>query len=186
MLLRNILRTPRLPHHCFSDDINRGKIRYVLTDLDTPETSDFFIARLQDNAQPPNIVDGIKFTVQWSWISFEQPEYTVQETAGVVRLLIRKTGNINQYSLVQCSTSPGTATDAPGGDFQPNTEQVQFEEGASQKMCSVTIRDDRNREGPEDFFVTLSMPVYALLREPKRAKVSNHDGCSAVAEADEK
>ena len=153
------------------EDINRGLIRYVLTDVNTPETTDFFIARLQDNAQPPNVIDNIKFPIQWSWLSYEQPEYQVQETVGVVRIIIRKTGNLNQYSLVQSSTQPGTATDEPGGDYVANTEQIQFEEGQDRKTFSVTIRDDRNREGPEDFYALLSMPVYALLREPKKARV---------------
>ncbi|OQV15527.1 Extracellular matrix protein FRAS1 [Hypsibius exemplaris] len=153
------------------EDINRGLIRFVLTDLGTPETTDFFIVRLQDNKDPPNIIDNIKIPIKWSWISFELSEYNVAENAGVVRLVIQKVGNLNQYSLVQCATQPGTATDAPGGDYQPTVEQIQFEEGQDRKTCSITIRDDRIYEGPEDFFGILSMPVYALLREPKRTRV---------------
>ena len=41
--------------------------------------------------------------------------------------------------------------------------QVQFDEHETEKVCSIQINDDKDYEGPETFFVELTLPTYSLL-----------------------
>lgn len=53
--------------------------------------------------------------------------------------------------------------------------QVQFDEWQDVKMCSILINDDSTYEGPEQFYVELFSPTYALLGDVTAASVTIMD-----------
>lgn len=64
---------------------------------------------------------------------------------------------------VDFATSDGSATD--GSDYLGATGTLTFNPGETQQNISVTIEDDGDIEGSEDFQVTLSSPVGATLAD---------------------
>ena len=53
--------------------------------------------------------------------------------------------------------------------------QVQFDEWQDTKYCTVIISDDSIFEGPEDFYVELQEPTFALLGKNAKATVAIYD-----------
>uniref|UniRef100_UPI00359004A1 extracellular matrix organizing protein FRAS1 isoform X2 n=1 Tax=Myxine glutinosa TaxID=7769 RepID=UPI00359004A1 len=152
------------------EDVNLGVLRYVLREDAGDTTRDSFQFLVKDNSQA--VVNGNTFYIQWSLISFQKPMYHVNETAGMVSIAIKRTGNLNQYAIILCRTEPGTATSTAGPgsqlgaqDYVEYAGQVQFEEQEDSKTCTIGINDDSVFEGLEQFSVELSMPAYALFGE---------------------
>ncbi|XP_023676521.2 extracellular matrix organizing protein FRAS1 isoform X1 [Paramormyrops kingsleyae] len=161
-------------------DINLGLIRYVLNEERIQETMDNFKFLVKDSK--PNVVTDNVFHIQWSLISFEHASYNVSEQAGTVAVTVKRTGNLNQYSIVLCRTEQGTATSTPSTASQPSQQdyveyagQVQFDEREDTKLCTIVINDDQVFENIEMFSVELSMPAYALLGSVTRVKVHIND-----------
>ncbi|PIK53992.1 hypothetical protein BSL78_09129, partial [Apostichopus japonicus] len=162
------------------EDIDNGVVRYVLdTELDSV-TSDRFVFDVSDTA--PNVVSGTVFRIRWALIHFEKAVYNVSEQQGSIGVTVKRTGNLNQYSIVLCRTEPGSATSAssigarPGlNDYVEHAGQVQFEEREDTKICTVIINDDTIYEDEEEFIVALDTPAYALLGEPFTAVVAIND-----------
>ncbi|VDI42839.1 Hypothetical predicted protein [Mytilus galloprovincialis] len=148
------------------DDIDHEVISYVLTSKDDI-TEDMFTFDLVDSK--PNRISNNIFHIMWSVIEFISPEYNVSESAGVIRVPVVKKGNLKQYSVVTCKTSPDTATytqsvTRPGDqDYREHSGQVQFDAWQDMKVCSIIINDDSTFEGPERFSVELIQPVYSLI-----------------------
>eukprot|EP00057_Strongylocentrotus_purpuratus_P020370 XP_011674844.1 PREDICTED: extracellular matrix protein FRAS1 [Strongylocentrotus purpuratus] len=173
--------TPRTPVATFTqEDINNGLIRYVLSPGSEVETSDSFIFDVSDTH--PNMVLGTVYRIRWSLIHFEKSHYNVSETQGTISVTLKRTGNVNQYAIVLCSTESASATSSSRtnprqgqNDYVEHSGQVQFEEREETKTCTIIINNDAIFEGPEDFIVVLSTPAYALLGEPSRAIVSIND-----------
>uniref|UniRef100_A0A8C4NL64 Calx-beta domain-containing protein n=1 Tax=Eptatretus burgeri TaxID=7764 RepID=A0A8C4NL64_EPTBU len=152
------------------EDVNLGVLRYVLRGDAGNTTRDSFQFLVKDNSKA--VVNDNTFYIQWSLISFQKPMYHVNETAGMVSIAIKRTGNLNQYAIILCRTEPGTATSTIGPGSQPGAQdyveyagQVQFEEQEDSKTCTIGINDDSVFEGLEQFSVELSMPAYALFGE---------------------
>ncbi|XP_013794564.2 extracellular matrix protein FRAS1-like [Limulus polyphemus] len=165
---------PGSPVLMFSqNDINTGMLRYILTDASNV-TSDKFVFNVED--AKPNIISENVFHVRWARISFSKQTYNISESSRMVQLKVKRSGNLKQYSIVQCATRDGTANfnsnhHSSTQDFVPYSGQVQFEEWEDEKFCTVFINDDSVYEGVEDFTVELSSPSYALLGQPTVAKV---------------
>ena len=53
--------------------------------------------------------------------------------------------------------------------------QVQFDEWQDSKVCTIIINDDSVFEGPEEFYVELQQPTFALLGETAKATVAIYD-----------
>uniref|UniRef100_A0A8D0CH89 Fraser extracellular matrix complex subunit 1 n=1 Tax=Scleropages formosus TaxID=113540 RepID=A0A8D0CH89_SCLFO len=161
-------------------DINLGLIRYVVNEENIQQTMDNFKFLVKDSK--PNVVSDNVFHIQWSLISFEYTSYNVSEKAGSVAVTVKRTGNLNQYSIVLCRTEQGTATSTSSMGSRPGLQdyveyagQVQFDEREDTKVCTIVINDDEVFENIESFNVELSMPVYALLGKNTRAKVHIND-----------
>ncbi|XP_013419183.1 extracellular matrix protein FRAS1-like, partial [Lingula anatina] len=173
---------PDVPISLFSqEDINNGVIRYVLF-TSTNETKDKFTFDLMDSK--PNIVKEQVFHIRWSYINFELPDINITESSGVIRVPVKRIGNLKQYSIVQCKAIPGSAVSAssatgivrPGmNDYEAFMGQVQFDEWQDTKTCTIVINDDSIFEGPETFYVELSQPAYALLGTPTKASITIYD-----------
>ena len=78
----------------FSEDIDNRIIKYVLTTVGSDVTQDGFTFNLLDSK--PNRVPGNSFHITWSVLSFEQALFNVTETAGVIQVPIKRTGNMKQ------------------------------------------------------------------------------------------
>nr|CAB3247083.1 extracellular matrix protein FRAS1 [Phallusia mammillata] len=161
-------------------DINMGLIRYVLNELPDDETRDSFMFNVRDSL--PNVVTGNTFNIRWSVISFDKDNYTVNEEAGRVDITVRRRGNLNEYAIVLCRTEHGSATSSTDGrpqtgavDYLEHAAQVQFDEQATEKVCSIQINDDETFEGLESFTVELTIPAYSLLGNITRTTVYIND-----------
>ncbi|XP_028297012.1 extracellular matrix protein FRAS1-like [Gouania willdenowi] len=162
-------------------DVNVGLIRYVLYQENVLETMDHFKFLVRDTK--PNVVKDNVFHIQWSLISFDFKSYNVSENANTVAVTVKRTGNLNQYAIVLCRTEPGSASSSGGSSGPQNDQsdyveyagQVQFDEREDTKLCTIIINDDSVFEGSENFYVELSVPVYALLGENTRAVVHIND-----------
>ncbi|XP_033117888.1 extracellular matrix protein FRAS1-like [Anneissia japonica] len=148
------------------EDVVNGLIRYVLSAGVTDVSSDSFVFDLADSK--PNVVTGNFFRVQWPVLQFEHEQYNVTEQVTTINLKVKRTGNLNQYAVVLCSTKPLSATSllgvGPGKhDYREYAGQIQFEERETVKTCSISIEDDLVFEGQESLIVELSMPDYSLL-----------------------
>ncbi|XP_075401034.1 extracellular matrix organizing protein FRAS1 [Tenrec ecaudatus] len=162
------------------EDVNLGLIRYVLHEEKTQEMMDSFQFLVKDSK--PNVVSGNVFHIQWSLISFKHTSYNVSETAGSVSVTVQRMGNLNQYAIVLCRTTQGTASSSSRANTQPGQQdyveyagQVQFDEREDTKSCTIVINDDHVFENIESFTVELSMPAYALLGKFTQAKVIIND-----------
>ncbi|ESO99609.1 hypothetical protein LOTGIDRAFT_173674 [Lottia gigantea] len=160
------------------DDLNSGKIRYVLTG-NPPTNQDSFFFNVQDSK--PNVVPGNTFYILWSVLSFEKPLINVTESAGIIQIPVHRHGNLKQYSIVTCKTKAGSATSKqlstrPGvQDFISHKGQVQFDEWQDTKLCTIIINDDSLYEGPETFYIELESPVYAVLGNISKSSVTIYD-----------
>ncbi|XP_033644314.1 extracellular matrix protein FRAS1-like [Asterias rubens] len=170
--------SPGTPITVFTqEDINNGLIRYILNYGAEPELGDRFVFDVADSK--PNTVLDTVFRIRWSLIHFQKGSYNISEKAGVISVPVTRSGNLNQYAIVLCSTEHGSATSSgnqPGqNDYQEQSVQIQFEEREETKICTIFLNDDTLYEGPEDFIVELSMPAYALLGDPSAALVTVMD-----------
>ena len=53
--------------------------------------------------------------------------------------------------------------------------QVQFDEWQDRKTCTFIINDDSIFEGPEEFYVELTDPTFALLGQTAKTTVAIYD-----------
>ncbi|XP_012860276.2 extracellular matrix organizing protein FRAS1 [Echinops telfairi] len=146
------------------EDVNLGLIRYVLHEEKTHEMMDSFQFLVKDSK--PNVVSDNVFHIQWSLISFKYTSYNVSETAGSVSVTVQRMGNLNQYAIVLCRTTQGTASSSSRAKIPPGQQdyveyagQVQFDEREDTKSCTIVINDDHVFENIESFTVELSMPA---------------------------
>lgn len=182
------LSTHERPVSSFTQaDIIAGRIYYELITYAHNITSDEFIFEVTDSK--PNTVSGNVFHIQWAWLIMAHREYNVTETGGVVKVFVKRTGNLKQHSTVTCITHGGSAKgkskEPQDVDFRFVSEPVQFSEGETEKYCTIPIHDDDRFEGPEAFSVKLVDPNYALLGKPRKSVVTiidNEDKPSVVFE----
>ncbi|KAL3876627.1 hypothetical protein ACJMK2_034445 [Sinanodonta woodiana] len=113
------------------DDIDKGRIRYVLTNAGD-SVQDSFTFDLLDTK--PNRVPDNLFHIMWSVIEFEAAHFNITEMSG-----------------------------------------VQFDEWQNTKVCTIIVNDDSQFEGPEEFYVQLSEPSFALLGSHSKTTVAIYD-----------
>lgn len=102
-------------------------------------------------------------------VGFDAAEISVDETAGFVRVPIRRQGDAGPAVSVTVGTRPLTA--GPG-DFTPISENVAWPAGATaDRFVDVSIVDDAEREGDERFVVELTSPVGADLAAQSTVEV---------------
>ncbi|XP_076043694.1 extracellular matrix organizing protein FRAS1-like [Oratosquilla oratoria] len=180
------LSTLQRPVSSFTQaDIDNNLLYYELTTMDEAVSTDSFTFNVADSK--PNVVRGNTFHIQWTWIFMGQKEYNLSEAeVDLIRVQIRRTGNIKHYSSVVCSTHH-TGRDrprrvghhedenVPHRDFEVVTHTIEFGEGATERYCEIPVYDDSLYEGSETFRVRLSEPSRALLGRPRRSSVTVHD-----------
>ncbi|RUL89675.1 Calx-beta domain-containing protein [Tautonia sociabilis] len=80
----------------------------------------------------------------------------VEESAGVVRLTINRTGGTLATSEISVATFGGDAV--PGVDYQPLATRVTFAPGETQKTIDIPILDNAVFDGDRGFAVFLGYP----------------------------
>jgi hypothetical protein len=163
-------------------DINYNKIYYALF-KDLNETSyalgaDYFMFDIVDSAK--NRLHNNRFDIKWSLIEFEVNEISVLESEGRVRVYIKKTGNLKQYSTITCKTESDTAksnrdhmtTHGKKYDFVHTITHIEFNEDESYKSCDVILQRDADLEPVEWFYLVLEDSKYSLIGSKRRIKIN--------------
>ena len=94
----------------------------------------------------------------------------VGEAAGSVQICVVRSAVSRQRITVHAATADGAAT-APG-DYSSHSTTVALQPFKQQACFTVTLVDDADHEGDEDFTVTLSDPVNATLGTPTVATIT--------------
>ncbi|XP_059153308.1 extracellular matrix protein 3-like [Physella acuta] len=104
-----------------------------------------------------------------SQIFFVDREYRVSEDIGVILLPIKRIADSRQESTVICYTVQGTAqgqfpiTPFSNSDFVPrpadDTSIIRVGRDEKESFCEITIINDNNNEGEEQFTAVLSDPT---------------------------
>lgn len=113
-------------------------------------------------------------------IRFSQSQYRVEESDGVVNITITRglledgsqVGPINEAITVVLSTIDINGTASPGQDYDTVLRAVRFDLGITTINEQITIIDDTDQEGDENFWIALSVPgPSAVLYPPFNAMI---------------
>jgi hypothetical protein len=113
---------------------------------------------------------GAAFAVPPTKILFSSATLSVSENAGNAIVNVRRNGNTNGSSSVQCQTSDGTAI--AGSNYTATSGVLTFGVGETNKNITIPIIDDTFLNGDKIFTVTLSSPSGATLSSPSTATVT--------------
>ncbi|MEO1296325.1 MAG: Calx-beta domain-containing protein, partial [Cyanobacteria bacterium J06636_16] len=80
-------------------------------------------------------------------VAFSQAEYAVNETAGQATLTLTRSGNLDDFDLIELIATEGSAS--PGADFFPPNQLVEFLPGETSKTIALDIASDSLVEGTE-------------------------------------
>ena len=152
-------------------DIDSGNIIYVLRN-GTKTTNDAFDFDVSDPAG--NTLRYQRFSITWAWVSFEHQKYEIDETCGVLNVVVTRRGFLGEVSFAFLSVTGITATN--GDDFSLlGPTHVQFSPGQSMAELKLRIKDDGKYEGYETVKVELTSPQMCVIREPRSAHVTISD-----------
>ena len=112
-------------------------------------------------------------------LHFTAATYPVNENAGTITLVLRRSGNLKGGASVQYATRDGSAT--AGADYQPASGTLDFGPGEIEKSLTLTIFDDALGEGNETFVLTLTDAAGVELTDRDAATVLIVDDEAAVA-----
>lgn len=150
------------------NDINKRKVHYVL-DFQINVTSDVFTFLLGDpagNTFPPQT-----FSIVWSRVSFTQEFYFVNETEGVLQVILKRQGFLGDSSFVRIEMKGVTARlNDDFGSF--GSFHVQFSPGQTQAMWKLRIVDDSEYESKETLKLHLINHFNCVIGERKRATIT--------------
>ena len=92
-------------------------------------------------------------------LQFSAPTYSVWENAGPAIVRVTRTGtNLASGTTVQFTTTNGTATAGPTGDYTNASQTLTFAALEAFKDVAIPIRDDSLSEGNETVLLSLSNP----------------------------
>ena len=104
-------------------------------------------------------------------LQFSQSVYGVNEGGGTVTLTVTKEGTASLPVTVHFATSDGFSATAPG-DYTATSGDLTFAPNETSMQITVPIVDDAVYESNETFYVILSNPSGAAVRDPSTAQVS--------------
>lgn len=152
-------------------DINSGNITYVLRN-GSNATNDAFDFEVCDPAG--NKLPYQRFSLAWSWVSFEHQIYEINETDGVLRIAVNRKGFLGEVSYARMSVTSLTAS--KDEDFSLlGSMHVQFSPGQSRLDWKLHVEDDEQYEGYENLKVELTSPQMCVIREPGSVEVTITD-----------
>jgi RHS repeat-associated protein/uncharacterized repeat protein (TIGR01451 family) len=142
-------------------------------------------ARIVFDSNDPIATNAVWNTIgDLSQLQFEAGMYEVDENAGTATVAVRRVGGQLGRVTINYATSNGSAT--AGADYVAAAGTLTFADGdTTDKMITVTIKDDTLAEGNETLFLTLSVPTGgATLGEPKTAMLTIADNEALPTGAD--
>jgi len=96
-----------------------------------------------------------------SSVEFSLAAYTVEKTAGLVSIAVRRTGDVSRPATVHYATSDGTAR--AGQDYTPKSGILMFAAFDSAMGFDIPILNNPNTQVDRTVNLTLSQPVGATL-----------------------
>ncbi|WP_218933777.1 Calx-beta domain-containing protein [Rubripirellula lacrimiformis] len=126
-----------------------GRDDFVPQDLVLIEDTD-----TNNNGTAQLIVNAIGTVVSEGAFSIDPASVTVSEADGTATFTVNRTGGTSGAVTVDFATANGTAT--AGSDYTANSGTLNFADGESSKTVTVSITDDSDVEGDENFTVTIS------------------------------
>jgi len=104
-------------------------------------------------------------------VQFATANYTVNEAAGGVAMMVNLSSSYSQTVTVHYATSPGTAVD--GTDYRGTSGTLTFAPGQTSQGMAVTIIDKGAFSGQSvSFSINLSSPSNSTLGSPSSATVT--------------
>jgi glucose/arabinose dehydrogenase len=103
-------------------------------------------------------------------IALEQNLYSVNEFAGSVNIAIVRSGSSSGSATVQYRADSNTAT--AGSDFANTAGTLTFAPGETRKLIPVSIQNDNQTEGNEQFGFVIESPTGANLGTVRTAMVT--------------
>src|SRR5262249_40686337 len=133
---------------------------------------------------------------QGGFISFSQPNYSVNEINGFVTVTINRSNDVSQAANVDYATDDtgasincaalNTGLASQRCDYTSMFGTLKFAANETQKTIDVPINLDGYTEGPETFMVKLSNPTNgAILTSPFNATVTINDSASPTPNAND-
>eukprot|EP00118_Oscarella_pearsei_P010703 m.67205 g.67205 ORF g.67205 m.67205 type:complete len:3953 (+) comp35439_c0_seq1:534-12392(+) len=138
------------------DGVFEGKEHFRVT-LDSPVRS--LIGQL---SEAKVVIEDLEDEPQMSFVT---SIVSVNESVGVVNVLLKRTGDLNVASSVVCYTedksASGSLSPLSGSDYverrvRAAQSRVDFRPGQAKAVCTVTLIDDSLYENAESFLVKLS------------------------------
>jgi uncharacterized delta-60 repeat protein len=107
-------------------------------------------------------------------LELSDPAFAVTEASRSAFVLVTRTGGSRGSASVTVRTSGGSA--GAGSDFTSTATRVTFaDRETSPRLVEVPIREDGAVESPEQFTVSLSHPLCAMVGKPRHATVTIFD-----------
>jgi len=117
-------------------------------------------------------------------LAFASATYSVVEDGVTVLLSVTRSNGSAGIVTVDYATSDGTATG--GVDYTGQSGTLTFQDGEVSNSITITINDDTDYEGDENFTVTLSNPLGgATLGSPNAATVNIQENDTPPGPADD-
>lgn len=148
-------------------DVDSKNIMYVLHH-GSNVTNDAFDFEVSDPAG--NTLRHQRFSLTWAWVSLERHRYEINETDGVISVVINRKGFLGEVSFAELCVRGVNATF--GDDFSLlGPAHVQFSPGQSKAEFKLRVKDDGKYEGLEIVKVELNSPQMCVIKNPKCANV---------------
>lgn len=108
-----------------------------------------------------------------SYIDIEFDEFTIDESAGIVSILLIRSGDYRQTTTVDYQTSEIEASE--GRDYKGGGGTITFQAGESYKTIQLEILADEQSESPESFVFELtgSSPNSVITRSSATVWISD-------------
>jgi len=142
-----------------------------------PETNKTFVLQMSNwvnvGVGAPNVTLVTILEDDVLIIYFDQATYLVDETVGSAMLTV--TLNLTPTFPITVTYQTSNSTALAGSDYTAKTQTISFAPGQLTANIAIAVTNDVVTEGYEDFFVTLSSPIGAMLGSPNPAKVTIRD-----------
>ena len=122
-------------------------------------------------------------TVDGGNFALESSNYTVSESGGTVSIRVRRTGGSDGTVSLDFATLNGTAI--AGQDYNARSGTLIFLDGQTVKTVNITIRDDADNEGNEQFnFAIDNLRGDGTFLAPRTATITINDNDSVQSNGD--
>ena len=133
---------------------------------------------------PRNSSSPVKLCTSTGSVHFSFTAFAANESSGSAIITVTRTGDTSLAATVDYATSDPSALNncsfltgnaSSRCDYATSVGTVRFAAGQTSKTISIPIVDDSYAEGSENFTITLSNPVGAVLDAPNTATVTITD-----------